>query len=459
MNRGRPSLGPKIVQHLDGPAETRGRLETLLQTLAGQCSVQDACERLGISQARFHERPGLATQRTHRTVERNLRIAVIAFRRWTKRLGLPRQSAANHLGLSTRTLAYWEHHWNTDRIRVIPRGRPLERSDRLIRNSVIDTIHSLGPWIGVPTLEHFFPLEPRRQLENLLARFRRVYQEKHQVLVHILHWHRPGTVWAIDYTDPPTPIDRLYPHILAVRDLASGFQLLALPAPDQSAQTTCDALTALFRQHGRPLVLKSDNGSAFISEQTEQLLCDSQVSSLFSPPCTPGYNGACEAGIGSLKTHAHHHAARHGRPGEWTCDDVETARLLANATARPWGFNAPTPQVAWKHHSPVSPEDRLLFRQTLDAFRVEARAEHQADLERKVIESLSRQEQPNSNAEGPRPARAGPDPSGFVPTNHYDKALIDRVAVRRTLVAHGLLSFTGRRITPPIKPRKVARIA
>ena len=55
MNRGRPSLGPKIVQHLDGPAETRGRLETLLQTLAGQCSVQDACERLGISQARFHE--------------------------------------------------------------------------------------------------------------------------------------------------------------------------------------------------------------------------------------------------------------------------------------------------------------------------------------------------------------------------------------------------------------------
>jgi hypothetical protein len=55
MNRGRPPMGPKIVQHLDGPDDTKRRLKVLLETLADQCSVADACAKLGISEARFHE--------------------------------------------------------------------------------------------------------------------------------------------------------------------------------------------------------------------------------------------------------------------------------------------------------------------------------------------------------------------------------------------------------------------
>ena len=40
---------------------------------------------------------------------------------------------------------------------------------------------------------------------------------------------------------------------------------------------------------------------------------------------------------GSDESRALHIAAGHDRPESWTCDDVESARLAANALARPWG--------------------------------------------------------------------------------------------------------------------------
>jgi hypothetical protein len=55
MARGRPGLGPKIVERLDGPDQTKLRLKVLLENLAGSCSVLEACQRLGISQARLHQ--------------------------------------------------------------------------------------------------------------------------------------------------------------------------------------------------------------------------------------------------------------------------------------------------------------------------------------------------------------------------------------------------------------------
>ena len=74
----------------------------------------------------------------------------------------------------------------------------------------------------------------------------------------MLHWHRPMAVWAMDHADPPRPIEGRWPHILAVRDLASGCQLGWLPVLDETAETTIAALQWLFLEHSAPLVLKSD---------------------------------------------------------------------------------------------------------------------------------------------------------------------------------------------------------
>src|SRR5205823_259248 len=94
---------------------------------------------------------------------------------------------------------------------------------------------------------------------------------------------KAGTVWAIDFAEPPLPVDGCFGYMLAVRDLASGAQLLWLPVADATAGTALAGLESLFREHGAPLVLKSDNGSAFIAKDLAALLECRQVWHLRSP--------------------------------------------------------------------------------------------------------------------------------------------------------------------------------
>ena len=55
MSRGRPPLGPELAERVEGSAPAKERLKLFLATLAGQLSVPAACEKLGLSEARFHE--------------------------------------------------------------------------------------------------------------------------------------------------------------------------------------------------------------------------------------------------------------------------------------------------------------------------------------------------------------------------------------------------------------------
>jgi transposase InsO family protein len=241
-----------------------------------------------------------------------------------------------------------------------------------------------------------------------------------------LRWPEPGRVWAIDYADPPLPIDGAYDAVLAVRDLASGRQLLWLPVEDPLAGEVVDALVSLFAVHGAPLVLKSDNGSPFCAGSTRALLDAFGVTALFSPPRTPRYNGAAEAGIGSLKTRTQTHAVRQGRPGWWTWDDVEAARAEANATARPQGPSRPTPDESWNARRPVLPAERHLFQATVERLRTQERGESQLAMEGPL--SLSQE------------------------------ATAERRAVRRALEERGYLLYSRRRLPLPIRRHKAARI-
>jgi transposase InsO family protein len=137
-------------------------------------------------------------------------------------------------------------------------------------------------------------------------------------------------VWARDHTSPPTPIDGDRRKILTVRDLATGCTLAAHAVLTDDAQSTIDILLSLFLAHGPPLVIKADNGPAFVARETRAVLAAHRVMILYSPPYLPRYNGACEAGNGVIKHLAHDLACRNGRPGRWTLDDLEGARLLAN---------------------------------------------------------------------------------------------------------------------------------
>jgi len=233
-----------------------------------------------------------------------------------------------------------------------------------------------GRTLGVPGLRQAFPNLLRAELTDLLARYRRVWRQRNREPLRVLHWHAPGRVWAIDFTGPLPPVEGHYPYLLAVRDLASGAQLLWLPVEEATAAVAADALAALFKTHGAPLVLKSDNGPPFIAEDVRKLAHEFAVEMLFSPAYTPEYNGAIEAGIGSLKNRTEASAARHGRPGFWTLDDVAAAQLEANATARPQGPSGPTPDQAWANRQLITPEERTLFRAEVERQHKEVERQH-----------------------------------------------------------------------------------
>ena len=144
-----------------------------------------------------------------------------------------------------------------------------------------------------------------------------------------------------------------------------------------------------------------------------------------SPLRTPSYNGSCEAGHGSLKTRAHRRAAQNDRPGHWTCDDVEFARLEANAAARPRGPDGPTPDEIWQARSPIEETERSGCAASVRRYEMEFR-----------------QESGYSKNYGQAPSRG----------------LVQRVSVRRALGAHGIYVVKRRFITLPVKRRKTANI-
>jgi transposase-like protein len=53
--RGRIPSGPEYVEHLEGSDKAKERVRVILETMQGQCRVQEACERLGICEQRFRQ--------------------------------------------------------------------------------------------------------------------------------------------------------------------------------------------------------------------------------------------------------------------------------------------------------------------------------------------------------------------------------------------------------------------
>jgi hypothetical protein len=72
---------------------------------------------------------------------------------------------------------------------------------------------------------------------------------------YALHWLRPGRAWAVDFAEP-APADGDAPSagggLVAVRDLASGYQLAWQPVSQLTAAAAVPVLAGLFGRHGAP---------------------------------------------------------------------------------------------------------------------------------------------------------------------------------------------------------------
>jgi transposase InsO family protein len=371
-------------------------------------------------------RRGPQWQRVARELEEGVRGQAVELSGWLQERGLALGERAEALGLTPRTLRAWETRWRAGRSGVPLLGRPVLRSPVVWRNEVVGLLEELGPGVGVATLREGFPEMCRAELADLLRRYRRVWRARHRQALYALHWQVVGAVWAIDFAEAPRAVDGAYPYLLAVRDLASGMQLLWQPVAAATTAAVLEALAWLVAVYGAPLVLKSDNGSAFAAGAARGWLRAAGVQVLFSPAYRPSYNGAIEAGIGSLKARTEGSASRAGRPGEWSWEDVARAQAEANATSRPRGERGPSAAELWGQRRGLGGEERAAF-----------------------ASSVARQE---------RVIRAQEGISPEVVLSHREQSRIERQAVRRALGEHGYLLFSRRRIPPPIRRRKVTKL-
>jgi hypothetical protein len=105
-----------------------------------------------------------------------------------------------------------------------------------------------------------------------------------------------------------------------------------------------------------------------VHRDVRQLLERWGVTSLRSPPLTPTYNGAVEAGMGSLKARIAAIAAQHGRATAWTHDDLDAALCAQRACGAPRGATA-SPDEAWRARVSIPPEERQRFLEALEVAR------------------------------------------------------------------------------------------
>lgn len=338
-----------------------------------------------------------------------------------KQHDVPAIHVTRGLALPDRTVRRWRSRSCEEQVNCSPRrGRLPRPPSREQRNQVFRFLRQRGATTPLSALRAAFPDVPRCDLKEILSRYRRVQQRKHQRHQSRLHWQRPGTVWAADFKERREPIEGRYGWILAVKDLPSRCQLAWLPVETADADTVKAAYARLFEEHGPPLVLKSDNGGAFRDEGTKQLLADHDIVPLFNPRRRPAYNGGVERANGQLAGYQEAVAAAHGREGLPSCADAEEARQLANDLAHPAGWSGPTAGQLWNGREPITRQERASFLATVTEQRAIAR------------EALH------------LPPEA--------PLGHYPAAAVDRRAVRDALVAKELLKIEPRRRPRPAPP-------
>ena len=338
--------------------------------------------------------------------------------------GHRRRRVSAWMHLSGRTLCRWRHLSHQPPC-PLPRGRPPKESSPADRRAVLQWFELKAPYMGLPSLRDQFPNMPRCELADLQADYRQHFRATHRLSQEVLTWHIPGTVWAMDHSHPPgSAVDGILAEAFAVRDLGSGMQLDWEAVPDERALTTVAVLEWLIREHGPPLVIKSDNGSPFISDELASMLARHRIIWLPSPPKTPRYNGSCEAGNGIMKIHTNELTYLCGDFGRWTSHLMEVARHRANQTKTSRGKNKPTHAQRWAKRPPITESDR-------DCLELLIRTHQRA-----IIEKL-----PEYNSRN---------------KNHQRKVI--RQAIRRALLDDGLLTITRRSYTPPLNRKKMAKI-
>jgi hypothetical protein len=308
-----------------------------------------------------------------RAVEAGLRRRALALLVVGLRHGLRRSAVARGIGVPPDLLARWQREH--DAMCARPRssggaplrsslGRPpLPEPPALVR-AMVRLCHLFGPGMGHRDLHRDYPDTSWRTCLAITSHCRRELRDQlRDSRATACIWTTPGTVWAADVWKPDAPIDGQFRYVLDVRDLASGFLVASEPLEHADADSVGQVFDRLYRQFGAPVVCKTDNGSEFTGAGSWEVHHRHGVEQLLSPVELPSYNGACEAGHGSVRYRAELLARRDGRPGDWSLNHLAGARDWANDLVE---ARRPIPsRLRFEHRAVITAEQRLAFRRAV----------------------------------------------------------------------------------------------
>jgi transposase InsO family protein len=212
-----------------------------------------------------------------------------------------RSRAARHLGLSERTLARWQGQAGPKKV-----GRPAHSQEEIeqAKPRVLEVLHKLGYRAGWTTVKKLLIDVPKRVINALLKRLKadhraREAQRFKQQRVHIRVLAQ-GAVLAQDSTHVGGFKGRKVWAEVA-KDAATCEAWAFGDGKPINGQAMLEHLKILKAQDRLPLVLATDNGSAYKEQSVRAWLAENQVVQLFSRPRTPQDNGRAERGIGEGK--------------------------------------------------------------------------------------------------------------------------------------------------------------
>ncbi len=143
-----------------------------------------------------------------------------------------------------------------------------------------------------------------------------------------MQWHLPGAVWAIDGTWLDRCVIDMGRRALVVVELNSKKTMCLEAVRGERGTAVVACLERLIDRHGAPLVLKADNGSAFICAALAALCERSGIVLLHSPVRRPRFNGCCEVSGRWAKHRAAAAALRRGSPDQLCQADLDAAVTL-----------------------------------------------------------------------------------------------------------------------------------
>jgi hypothetical protein len=194
------------------------------------------------------------------------RRALAALRRGIQ-AGDALQDICAALGIDRARLRDWQRHHDA-RVAKGTRAPALGRKPRECTEHTWTAMrHHLalfGPGLGARELRLEFPDASYWDCESAAWMFRRELRWFfNRCTMTACTWNVPGSVWAADVWQPDQPVEGCYPYILDVRDLATGYMIESMPLKHCTAALVTGTLERLYRIHGAPLVLKTDNGVEF----------------------------------------------------------------------------------------------------------------------------------------------------------------------------------------------------